>query len=322
MQPTKVEIPEALKNEVPHTFFGRVLSATPVVMAVVATMLASLATSEMTRAQYERSLAGQQQAKAGDQWSFFQAKRLRGALQHNIQELLLSLTPTTPFNSQTLQKLASSGTSPVQARLQKLTQIPETQAALQALEKSELPAVPPAPVLPTEVQDALKALHNPAGEAELNRRMIKMKPDILENAVKASREQSQAFDALTGPLNDTIEELNALLITAAGTSGDAAVYKDFNLARLRLTAARYETEARLNQSLAYLYELQVRRSNLSAERHHTRSQIFFFGMLAAQAGVIIATFAMAARQRNVLWSIAAIAGLIAIAFAVYVYLYV
>jgi hypothetical protein len=38
--------------------------------------------------------------------------------------------------------------------------------------------------------------------------------------------------------------------------------------------------------------------------------------------VIIATFAIAARQRNLLWSIAAAAGLLAITFAIYVYLYV
>ena len=45
-------------------------------------------------------------------------------------------------------------------------------------------------------------------------------------------------------------------------------------------------------------------------------------MLAAQAAVIIATFAIAARQRNFLWSIAAAAGTAAIGFAAYVYLYV
>ena len=45
-------------------------------------------------------------------------------------------------------------------------------------------------------------------------------------------------------------------------------------------------------------------------------------MLAAQMAVIIATFAIAARKRNVLWTIAAVAGTAAIAFAVYVYLYV
>ena len=84
----KVEIPDNLKSDLPQTTFGKILSATPVVMAVVATMLAGLASSEMTRAQYDRSLGAQQQAKAGDQWSFFQAKRLRGALQDNSVDLL------------------------------------------------------------------------------------------------------------------------------------------------------------------------------------------------------------------------------------------
>jgi hypothetical protein len=93
-------------------------------------------------------------------------------------------------------------------------------------------------------------------------------------------------------------------------------------ARLRYAAQRYEAEARSNQAVASLYELQVRKSNLSAERHHARSQRFFFGMLAAQAGVIISTFAMAARQRNLLWSLAAAAGLLAVLGAAYVYWFV
>jgi hypothetical protein len=66
----------------------------------------------------------------------------------------------------------------------------------------------------------------------------------------------------------------------------------------------------------------VRKNNISAERHHKRSQRFFYGMLAAQTGVIIATFAIAARKRNLLWSLAAAAGAAATAFAIYVYLYV
>ena len=84
-------------------------------------------------------------------------------------------------------------------------------------------------------------------------------------------------------------------------------------------AARYEAEARLNQTVGYLYELEVRQSNESADHHHARSQRFFFGMLGAQAAVIIATLAMASRQRNLLWSLAALAGLVAVALAVYVY---
>ena len=55
-------------------------------------------------------------------------------------------------------------------------------------------------------------------------------------------------------------------------------------------------------------------------RHHARSAKFFYGMLAAQAAVIISTFSLAAKKRSMLWSVAAAAGLAAIAFAVYVYL--
>ena len=40
-------------------------------------------------------------------------------------------------------------------------------------------------------------------------------------------------------------------------------------------------------------------------------------MLAAQTAVIVATFAIAARQRNFLWSVAAAAGLGAVSFAAY-----
>jgi hypothetical protein len=45
-------------------------------------------------------------------------------------------------------------------------------------------------------------------------------------------------------------------------------------------------------------------------------------MLAAQMAVIVATFAVAARKRNLLWSLAAAAGLVAVAFGAYVYLFV
>ena len=98
--------------------------------------------------------------------------------------------------------------------------------------------------------------------------------------------------------------------------------RSLTAARLRYTVSRYDAEARLNQAVAGYYELQVRKNNVSAERHHARSQKFFYGMLAAQAGVIISTFSLAARKRSMLWSLAAVAGLAAVVFAVYVYLWV
>ncbi|MFM9078991.1 MAG: hypothetical protein ACKOTE_02445, partial [Opitutaceae bacterium] len=62
--------------------------------------------------------------------------------------------------------------------------------------------------------------------------------------------------------------------------------------------------------------------SLVAARHHRRSGRFFYGMLAAQLAVIVSTFALAARRRTLLWTIAAGAGAVALAFTVYVLLFV
>ncbi len=64
----------------PRTLWDTVLTTTPVIMTVLATILAGLSSSEMTRAQYNRALAAQFQSKAGDQWGFFQAKRTRSTI--------------------------------------------------------------------------------------------------------------------------------------------------------------------------------------------------------------------------------------------------
>ena len=116
-----IKIPEELKADAPQTAWGKTLLATPVVMTVIATMLAGLASSEMTRAQYDRSLAAQQQSKAGDQWSFFQAKRLRGAYQRNTADLLQTIVEVRPLDPGALRKMAEQSGVPDRCRLTALS---------------------------------------------------------------------------------------------------------------------------------------------------------------------------------------------------------
>jgi hypothetical protein len=318
----KVQIPDQLKADVPHTMFGRILAATPVVMAVVATMLAGLASSEMTRAQYDRSLAAQQQSKAGDQWSFFQAKRVRGALQQNTAELLQSLTEVHPVDPGVLKQWAK-GQDELAAKLES----PPVQQALGYLQRGEVPHAAAGTAPDPQVKAALDALAALKTDGEMAALLAPVSNALLEETLRHSQDAADAFDAATKPINAAVDQLAGLLArttTGAATTapaGGPSPARDFTAARLRYTAARYEVEARLNQSIANLYELQVRKSNFSADRHHARSQKFFLGMLGAQLGVIVATFAIAARKRNLLWSLAAAAGLLAVAFAVFVYLY-
>jgi hypothetical protein len=126
-----------------------------------------------------------------------------------------------------------------------------------------------------------------------------------------------AFDNATKSINKASDKLDETLM-----AGDKNAFRSFSAARLRYTSARYDAESKLNMAVASVFELQVRQNNYSAEKHHRRSAKFFYGMLAAQMAVIISTFAIAARQRSFLWSIAAAAGVAAVSFSLYVYLYV
>ncbi len=279
----KTTIPEELKRDLPANKWGKLLIVTPVVMTVVATLLAGLASSEMTRAQYDRALGAQLQSKAGDQWNYFQAKKLRGAMQRKSLELLQAIGEVNPkdiFN---------------------------------------LPPVPATPVFSVDpsVQLALQAVEKQQTEEEIAGVLKTVADGTLASSLRSAREAMLGFEKATEPLNQALERTEKLL-----SPGDRTAARDFAASRMRLSGARYDSEARLNQSVANLYELQVRKANLSAERHRRRSSKFFLGMLSAQAAVIMATFAVAAQKRSFLWTVAAIAGIAAIGFAIYVYLQV
>ena len=277
----KTTVPDELRNDVPQTRWGKILAVTPVVMTVVATLLAGLASSEMTKAQYDRALGAQLQSKAGDQWSYFQAKKMRGAMQRNSFELLQATADIQPLEIAALQKLPPLAMPSIDAGLK---------AALDLVEKQKPEA---------EIAEALKSIDDRA----------------LATALQEARDAARAFDGALAPANQALEQLDRALPPA-----DKAAARNLTATRMHFAALRYDAEARANQNIANFLELQVRRCNISAERHHTRSGKFFFGMLAAQAAVIVSTLAMAARQRNLLWTIAAVAGTAAIVFAIYVYL--
>src|SRR5436305_12335117 len=78
----------APEQPVKKSTWETIITMTPVIMTVIATVLAGLSSSEMTKAQYHRSVAGQNQSKVGDQWGFFQAKRIRGSQMEVSSDLL------------------------------------------------------------------------------------------------------------------------------------------------------------------------------------------------------------------------------------------
>ncbi len=292
----KIEIPNELKKDLPPSAWGKILGATPIVMTVIATMLAGLASSEMTKAQYDRSAAAQLQSKAGDQWSYFQAKKLRSAVARNTLDLLAATSEVNPLTAEAL--LGADATT------------------VDALVKNKIPAATPAK-FDDNVNAALVAVENSKPESEVTAMLAKIKDATLTESLVAAKDAANAFDTVAKPINKAADKLDDALM-----AGDKTVFRSFSAARLRYTAERYDAEAKLNSAIGGILELQVRKGNISAEHHHKRSAKFFYGMLAAQMAVIIATFSIAARQKSLLWSLAAAAGLAAVSFAAYVYFYV
>ncbi|HEY3760674.1 MAG TPA: DUF4337 family protein [Verrucomicrobiae bacterium] len=292
--PPKIQIPDELKKDLSQSKWGKILIATPIIMTVIATALAGLASSEMTRAQYDRSLAAQIQSKAGDQWNYYQAKKLRSALAGDNLDMLIATSVVQPLNASTLSDADAT--------------------TLDALTNGKIPSAAPAK-FDDKMNTVITALGNSAPESKIDTNLAQVTDADLAGALDSDQKAVLAFSDSTRTINQTVDVLDKKL-----REGDQNTFRSFSAARLRYTVARYDAESKLNMAVADIYELQVRKGNISAERHHQRSTRFFYGMLAAQMAVIIATFSIASQKKNFLWSLAAAAGLAAVSFSVYVYL--
>ena len=203
----KVTIPEELKKDMPQTQWGKILSATPIVMTVIATLLAGLASSEMTRAQYDRAYAAQLQSKAGDQWGYFQAKKLRGAMQRNSLELLQATTDVHPLENPALEKIPSVA----------------------------------APALEPGLQAALAAIETDKPEAEIaGGREGGGRPSARRPRLQAARGQAGQLDAALAPANQVLAQLEKSL-----PAGDKSAARDLTAAKMQFAGLRYDAEAAL-----------------------------------------------------------------------------
>jgi hypothetical protein len=220
----KIVIPEDLKKELPQSKWGKILGATPIIMTVIATMLAGLASSEMTKAQYDRSLAAQLQSKAGDQWSYYQAKKLRSAVARNNLDLLFATADVKPLDASILENADA--------------------ATVAALVKNETPAATPAK-FDEGVQAALETMESAKPEPEVTAALIKVKDATLAESLIAAKDAANKFDDATKAINKASDKFDEKLM-----AGDKDTFRAFSAARLRYAAARYDTEARLNQSIA------------------------------------------------------------------------
>ncbi len=336
----KVPLPA---SDLPPTLWGRILSFTPVVMTVVATLLAGLSNSEMTRSQVERTAAAQMQSKAGDQWNYFQAKKLRALETKNTRDILLGTANVGTFEGNEiglnlekifdqLAKQLVDGSGPAATLGPPTTGLKFSPDVVAALDGAAAPESAPWQPHDPAVKKIADLLATGTAEVDIAPLIPQVTGKTLADEIQSAASYSNDMDARSSPISSSIDHMEGMLVkvlrlTRGGT--DAAIktqalqlYNSFAVARLGYISHRYDIEARHNQATALLYEIQVRMDNALSDRFQERSKRFFFGMLAAQAAVIVSSMALAVQQKSLLWSFAAAVGLAAVSFATYVYLFV
>jgi hypothetical protein len=358
------KLPDAseIKSTEDKSIWEKIIVATPIVLTVVATILAGLSNSELNLAQYYRGLAAQMQSKVSDQWGYFQAKRIRAEQNDTSAQVLQSISQPMPFDSadliaqgdrliaqmkevQTAAGTPESGTylnrvESLVAQIHLAATQPDRADALKSFGRAETPRVPEQPIDDPQIKDLIRGLSAHVSDADLEREAGKIPQADLDKAIDIANANIAAYDAASasadkshGEVQKIIDGLSEAALqfehsTAPGGSltgvcdTAAQITAVYTVARMKYNSSRYTADARYNQVLAELYEIQVRIDGFDSDRHRQRSKQFFYGMLGAQAGVTIATFALAVRRRSVLWSLAACAGFAAITFAAYVYVFV
>lgn len=169
-----------------------------------------------------------------------------------------------------------------------------------------LPDVTDQPITNADILEAMKEVDGNQTEEQMAPVVMRISDQQIADALALAHANLIAFIAAVQPMNTE-------LTSASGAS--AAV------SRLQFAVARYDREAEYNRVSGRLYEIEVRRAGVQSDRRKSRSGYFFYGMLAAQAGVIISSFALAVEKRAPFWALAALSGVAALAFSSYVYMY-
>jgi hypothetical protein len=423
--PAKTDPAPGARPPEQKTLWETVITSTPIIMTIVATLMAGMSSSQMTQAQYHRALAAQNQSKTGDQWAFFQARRIRSTvLETSVEQFrsqatqadfkpvrlktiaerlpkeLASVTTRTERLQQAIKKAqpdlgppgerlseavkqlqqalegATAAAPKVEQAVTALLKRKDAEEAFPFLNSNKLPFVGEAPpkdpnkpveeelaAINPDIPKVMDAIERRAETDELRQVLKTVKMDQVTKAIDLAEARGAAFnDVCAGPnrvfgelrrqvsdlvkivaavqsaaedVDDALSDLpngdsqsladvragGAGVVRAAESLGRPAhdLNLSFTAARNDFNARRYTQESRYNQAVAGLLEIQVRKNAFDSDKHLESSQILFLAMLAAQAGVTIGTFALAVRQKSVLWGLATLAGLASIVIAGYVF---
>ncbi|MBY0229314.1 MAG: hypothetical protein K2W96_08560 [Gemmataceae bacterium] len=282
--------PEAPKPE-EKTLFDKIATAIPIGITALATVFAGMANGELQRAMFWRTAAGQDQARATNQWTFAGLKRSR-ALDMEVGAAVIQAGAAGK---------ADAYVPPGDAK--------EAGAWLTGKE----PGRPKAPDLGNErIQAVLDAIKAREPEEEILKRAAKVKPAEINAAI-------DALAKFIADLDDKWDKpVKAAVALVAKTKGETAPAA--KAAQFAMQERRYRAESFLEQQLGFLYDARVRVVTAVSDHHRKRSENFFYAMLAGQIGGVVAALALSRKTSTALWTVALLLGLSAVGYGGFVHL--
>lgn len=306
---TVTPAPEA---EPPKSFTERFGTILTVALAALATVFAGMSAAALQRSMYWKAQAAQDQAKSTNQWTLAGFKRGRAL---TVETAAAGLGIVTEYQEATFTLPPGQAADPAH------------RTAKGWLDNTREAGGPPEVALP-EVGDEkiaalLTAIHKRQPEAELEQLAKDIAADStrrnpLEN-VPSHVTINAAIDGAEAAYAAVEQEWTPYLAAAAalanaGPGGKARAARQAAL--YELERRRYKIEAKLNQGLGRLYDARVHISSAESDKYYTRSTWLTYASMITQAGVILASLAMA-RKGSFLWILAALVGVVALGIGGY-----
>ncbi len=293
--------PDAPKPEEPKSLLDKVGAALPIALTALATVFASMSNGALQEAMYWKSQAAQDQSKSTNQWSLAGFKRDRALImQATAAQLRATCGYAEPF------VLAPSAPEAVKARAW-------------LVERGDKGGPPPVKL--PEIDDAaIKELRDAIEKREPELELLKKARKVEMAKINKAIDDAEKFNEQTDKEWDPVLKAANVLVRAQLTikaddpdrAKKVAAATAAQATGFDLEERRYRAESRLNQGIAFLYEIRTKVSTAESDKHRKKSDYLSYAMLVAQIGAVASSLALARKQKSTLWLFAAMVGVVAI----------
>ena len=304
------------KPEPPKSLLEKIGAALPIGLTALATIFAGMSTGALQQAMYWKSQAAQDQSKATNQWTLAGFKVDRSLIMQTTAAQMGTFADNPPNPFTTTSVLSADANAEQRAAEWLSGKGPPRAYRRTSPEKDKAPPAVGLPAIESpQLAELLDAIKNRKEESAIIQMAARLPLDTINKAIDdgestVERITEKDWDAVVSAARDLVRAKTK--DKAAGAAAQVALFE--------MEHRRYRSEATLNQEVGFLYEARVKVTTAESDRHRSKSQKFFYAMLAAQIGATISALALARKTGSALWLFAGLVGLASLGIGAYVFL--